>query len=478
MSRFGTVLVAIVSGLALGAAPAIAVGEAGGERGWYPVRVSGPTPFTPGCDGQEPEGTLYPNAEVQPHLAVNPADPRHLVGVWQQDRWSGVGARGLVTATSFDGGARWTRATPAVSICAGGEYWRATDSQVSIAPDGTAYVVSLSMNTAVAEGDHAILVSRSRDGGRRWEPPVTLVREGTDPSRFVFNDLPGVTADPTDSRYVYVAWDRIVFPPLGGPLMLARSTDGGDTWQPARVIADPGQDSVVSGTKIAVRPDGSLVAFYAAARYDPDSQVRIELSYQAVRSRDKGRTWSAPTRIADVQLAGTTEPVSGRTVRDGSAFAGQLAAAPDGSLHAVWQDSRFSAGVRDGIALSSSTDGGRTWTPPTRVNPSADAQAFSPAIAITRDGTIGVSYSTLSGGSTATNWLARSTDRGRTWIAQRLTARFDLATAPVVASPPDSLYLGDYHGMAAAGRRFVTLFPMTTDNPTNRIDIFVSVVGR
>jgi hypothetical protein len=71
--------------------------------------VSGPSPFPLGCEGVAQSGTLYQNAEVEPRVAVDPNDPTHIVGVWQQDRWSNGGAHGPVAAASFDGGTSWTR---------------------------------------------------------------------------------------------------------------------------------------------------------------------------------------------------------------------------------------------------------------------------------------------------------------------------------------------------------------------------------
>jgi len=59
-----------------------------------PVRVTGTTPFAPGCDGGAGFGTPYASAEVEPMIAVNPRDANNLVGVWQQDRWPSAPRRG------------------------------------------------------------------------------------------------------------------------------------------------------------------------------------------------------------------------------------------------------------------------------------------------------------------------------------------------------------------------------------------------
>src|SRR5580704_17993549 len=81
------------------------------------VRVSGFSPLASGCDGVAPTGTLYPSAEVEPMLALDPTNANHLIGVWQQDRWSDGGAQGQLAGVSFDGGRTWSRTSAALSRC-------------------------------------------------------------------------------------------------------------------------------------------------------------------------------------------------------------------------------------------------------------------------------------------------------------------------------------------------------------------------
>jgi hypothetical protein len=52
-------------------------------------------------------GTNYPNAEVEPFVAVDPTGASRLIGAFQQDRWSDGGAHGLLSAFSSDGGSTW-----------------------------------------------------------------------------------------------------------------------------------------------------------------------------------------------------------------------------------------------------------------------------------------------------------------------------------------------------------------------------------
>src|SRR3954447_18550670 len=108
-----------------------------------------PSPVA-GCDTPAAGGTVFPNTEVEPFNAVNPAGAANQIAVWQQDRWSNGGAHALMAAASFNGGATWVsqQALP-FNMCAPGglSYERASDPWVSIGPDGIAYAISISFNS-------------------------------------------------------------------------------------------------------------------------------------------------------------------------------------------------------------------------------------------------------------------------------------------------------------------------------------------
>src|SRR5262245_33805393 len=107
--------------LAAVAACAVSTGVTAGTFAVAPLTVvSGPSPFAACTDGVAPGSVLYPNAEEEPWVDVNPTNPNNLIAVWQQDRWSDGGARGLVTAVTHDGGVSWARTFPHFSTCAGG----------------------------------------------------------------------------------------------------------------------------------------------------------------------------------------------------------------------------------------------------------------------------------------------------------------------------------------------------------------------
>src|SRR5262249_29182499 len=162
-------------------------------------------------DPGSPPGTNYVNAEVEPFVAVDPASPSHLIAVFQQDRWSNGGARGLVTAVSADGGSSWKEPTPPTfSTCAGGTaanggaYDRPSDPGIGSGPDGRPSQVSWPVNAP--QTIPAILASTSTDGGPTGSGPATIQRDNS-PDHFVFNDKESVTADPFKAGTAYVVWD-------------------------------------------------------------------------------------------------------------------------------------------------------------------------------------------------------------------------------------------------------------------------------
>jgi len=301
---------------------------------------------------------------------------------------------------------------------------------------------------------------------------VTLRRDGAQS----FNDKESITADPTDARYVYAVWDRLTG--NNGPAWFARTIDGGASWEPARVVYDPGADSQTINNQIVVLPDRTLVLFFTQITNvgAPDIRLRI------LRSMDQGATWSAPITIASQQSIGTVDPDTATGIRDGSIL-GSIAAGRNGLLAVAWQDARFS-GTHDDIAFAQSTDGGLTWSAPLRINggnvapPSSTAPALLPVIAIRDDGVFGVAYYDLRANTpeAATlptlSWLATSSD-GLEWTERQIAGPFDFATAALAGG---RYFIGDYTSMVTIGTSFVPFFGRTTPDPDNRSDIAAALV--
>ena len=437
------------------------------------LRVSPPTPFAAGCNGAQ-AGTLYINAEVEPSLAINPLNANNVVASWQQDRWSNGGSQGIVSASSFDGGTTWTTRPLAYSRCAGGsvanggDFDRASNPWTAYSRNGAAQQLALAFTGTVfgAGSQSAMLVSRSTDNGVTWGATTSLIRDGAG----FFNDKGAITTDPGDAAYVYATWDRLVASG-GGPTMFARSLDNGVTWSAARPIHDPGVTSQTIGNIIVVLPNGSLVDLFTQIDFSRTAQTAF---LAVIRSTDRGTTWTAPVKVADLLAVGTRDPQTGGLVRDAAIIAA-IAADSAGNLLVTWQDARFTGGVRDAIAFSRSTDAGSTWSTPAAINGSLAVAAFDPFVTARADGTIGIVYYDFRDDTPVTTtlltglWLARSSDAGRTWTETRLAGPFDLDFAPRTDA---GLFLGDYEALGATATRFVTLFTVTNADAANRTDIY------
>jgi hypothetical protein len=486
-------LLAAALALALpAAAPAATVG---------PLSLaSGPSPFaacTTGLDPGSPPGTNYLNAEVEPWGDVNPTNPSNVIGVFQQDRWSNGGARGLVTATSMDGGTTWVRTFAHFSKCSGGtpanggDYDRASDPWVSFGPDGTAYQASLSASADLTVS--AILASTSTNGGLTWSEPVTLQRD-VSPNGFVFNDKESLTADPNTAGTAYMVWDRSRFPSdtsqnpgtsraFRGDPYFSKTTDGGQTWSTPRDILPQNQNVATIGNQIGVLPDGTLldVYLYFKGLGGPNQSL---MGVQ--RSTDGGDTWSKPIEITDNTVTRVRDPDTGTPLRTGSDVGGGL---PDiavdpqsGTAYVVFEDNRFSGGDHNDIALVKSTDGGRTWSQPVKANQTPNgATAFTPSVDVLPNGTLAVTYydwrnNTPDPATLPTDeFIVVSHNGGASFDPEaRITpVSFDTAAAPVARG----FFLGDYEGLANNGTAFKPFFVQTNaGNTANRTDVFATTV--
>ncbi|HEV8661752.1 MAG TPA: sialidase family protein [Candidatus Methylomirabilis sp.] len=481
------------------------------------VQVSGASPFAACTVDNVPgqPGAVFLHSEVEPWIEVDPTNALHLVGGWQQDRWSNGGARGNVAGVSFDGGLTWeTVVIPKVTLCSGGtaanggDFKRATDPWVTFAANGDVYFFTLSLdieapsNRPAGFGKNAMLVSKSEDGGLTWGDPITLIRD-EDPK--FLNDKNSITADPFDADFVYAVWDRldvpvgtIIHPELvlgfKGPAMFSRTTNGGQSWEPARIIYNPGGNNQTIGNQIVVLPDGTLLNFFNEILNfkNSDKGNMFEFNLALIRSTNKGATWSQgqPTRAAKMQsLAlfrafGVVDPdgLAPTGIRTGDVLFDVAVDLNPGSpgfgnLYAVWQDARFSGFARDEIAFAMSTDGGRTWSAPVKINqtpsnvPSGNRQAFTPSVHVSADGIVGVTYYDFRNNTpkpktlptdyfivhchqSATISCAKPANWGNE--VQLTDASFDMRKAPFARG----FFTGDYEGLTASGDKLGALFSM------------------
>jgi hypothetical protein len=360
---------------------------------------------------------------------------------------SGVGLSGIYF--SFDGGRTWTQPTytgwtardclgPAPCVPHAGpigtlpnyfENGLVSDGDPSVAfgprpgPGGFSwangarlYYSNLTSNFSslrseeAFKGFEAIAVSRTDDvqaaaagDNNAWMPPVIVSRQNA----ALFSDHEQVWADNAASSpffgNVYVCFaafrsQEISPNSLPGPIKLARSTDGGETWAERQLSAATNNIVGFGRQDCGVRTDshGTVYVFWQGG--DPVTRANTIF---VTRSFDGGRTFERPRGIATFENCGLFDPVGGFTfdgvagARDGSFPTLDIAnGAPTGAgatdrVVVAWCNgptpTDTSPAPNEKALVKWSVDRGNTFNGPVSASPASDRPDF-PAVAISPDG--------------------------------------------------------------------------------------------
>lgn len=310
--------------------------------------------------------------------------------------------------------------------------------------------IYVAYDIAPAQYQNPAVIAYSDNGGLSWSNPVSIFDSGGD-----FGVVPAVAPDGT----VYVAWNDWCYPfvqttcwdralnlpsALTGRILVAKSTDGGVTFQPFTVVA-----GVTSG--LGARPTNYGKACRSSASISPLPSVAVDPSsgnlyiawsdWRAAsqlgswfsRSTDKGASWSSPI-VLDYTGNDSWEPA--------------LAVDPsNGILSASWYDRRDDPNNKlYRLYYRESTDGGVNFTPPIGVS----SVPSDPTLSCT--GTGDYLQMTSARGSAHLFW----TDT-RTGMNQIFTAAVDesaVISIPLMPPPPifhgplsmPASLLGDFRG--------------------------------
>jgi hypothetical protein len=380
--------------------------------------------------------------EVEPSVAAWGATA---VATFQVGRFRDGGAAGIGWATSANAGRTWRSGIlPGVTTASApaGDAPRASDP---VSAYDAAHSTWLVASLVLGNGYTGLGISRSADGAN-WATPVFAARNATVSLAY---DKEWISCDnaPASPYYgnCYLAYTDIALPRIA----VQSSRDGGATWgAPVTVTALFGADAV--GALPLVQPDGALtVVLLAEGR-----------GMYAGRSSDGGATFAAPVGIAPVtqdqqpllrapSLPSATVDTSGR-------------------LYVVWADCRFRRGCDGNTSVLSTSADGTTWSTPTRV-PGTGFDSLVPAIAAdpSTPGRLGlVTYLRTSSSCTAAACslgvaITSSRNGGATWSKPR---RIDARPSRYewLASTEAGQFLGDYIGAAFAGGRFLPVFALAS----------------
>lgn len=411
----------LVAGALLLASPASAPASAAAAAG----RVSANTRV--GADDEDP----FRAADI-PGVAVDSADPRHLVLFYQNF----VTGQCEVKVT-FDGGSKWDTTAlrapaafvnpPCQQFSSGGyphvnqSIAFGSNNQVYAVFDATTGPRQVFTNPSRDQGQaDSVLVAKSSDGGKTFGVATVAIAAPPGAQPYYVRSTLGVQARPGGDRVVVSAWGVDVT--SGGPAdgagqrsqTIAVSNDGAATWSAPVDASAPGEQTREPSPAV-FGADGTIYLAWRNRDNPPNPSNEI-----VAKSTDGGATWVR-------NLAGAVTGLGQGA--DGGAQ--QLAIdRSSGALYLVYQEKQ-PAGDQD-IYFQKSTDGAATWSSPLRVNddtPANKVRQHVPRIAVAPNGRIDVvwldhrnSYPSpvapaAPGGADV--YYASSDDGGRTFSANR-----------------------------------------------------------
>lgn len=454
----------------------------------------------------------YSPFQTEPHIAVDPLDPDHLVAALIDYNMGST----MSTYVSFDAGETWQG--PYQVLRFRGDYAGSGDPVLAFDRDGNVYVTMLSLGIrdfqiGTIASDALILnmaVAKSTDGGITWSDTI-LASQGTvstvsqvddagkERGTVTFTDLdkPWITTGPNpdnpDEDIIYLSYtefestytlqyaDEIAFfstPLLATTIMVVTSADGGATWSDPvpvspRVLygfgvagnGDPSMQAqagesglttrVVQGSQVAVLPDGTLAVCYYDSTED-GSDIGLA-TVMAATSSDGGRTFSDPVQAGVFREV----PYRFRTAEFRVGGLPAMTAGPNGELYIVTAGRPTERPTDDSdIYLLRSLDGGQSWDPPVLVNQDGtDASQFFPMIATSPDGTVHIMWGDHRDDPVRLRYhiyYTQSVDQGQTFgftIADQSFTAPDTRVTDFPSNPmkgfPGGRFIGDYFGIVA-----------------------------
>jgi hypothetical protein len=372
------------------------------------------------------------DAANEPSLCVDPTNPDHIAVGWRQFSNAKDGFRQAGWSYSTNGGVNWT--FPGVLDT---NLFR-SDPVLAADPDGRFYYLGVLTNGP--NGGHYFCdLWQSTNGGKDWQPLGLAL--GGDKEWMAVD----TTAGP-GRGFVYQTWSPFFNFTNNDPnKIFTRSTDGGQSW-----MAPVGMPRSPYFGTMDIGPNGEVYTFGAD-----------ELSTSFVLNRST----NAPNASSIASFDLTTVVDLG-----GSLIVNDPVVNPQGLSGQPWVAADRSPGVNRGnvyvlcsvssttaaadVMFARSTDGGRTFSKPLRINDdSAAVQAFHwfGTLAVAPNGRIDVCWNDTRGNPSNTFselYYSFSQDGGLTWSTNRAVSAPFNHTLGYPGTPPQEK-MGDYIGMVS-----------------------------
>ena len=357
---------------------------------------------------------------------------------------------GLAFHLSRDGGSTWTRVLCMPVMHKGGVYWPIINPLVGYDRNGVAYVAG--GYNASNSSDSFLAVQKSTDG-IHWDAPVVALRKAVNSHLLATWLVVDSSAGSPWVNSVYVSGG--VEWAAGNQVLVSHSTDGGKTWTQVAVDSVQKYPATDGFTGTAVGKDGTVYVTWLRCpgtgpdRFCSDGNGYIMFS----KSSDGGNTWSPARVMTKVEFAFSTLTNTNQVpTYDFPLIAADNSDGPhSGSLYMAmftW------TGTYLRVQVIRSTDGGTTWSDPVPVAPaSATHDQIFPAISVSPTGLVGVSW--LDRRNDPANlsyqaFAAISSDGGKTFPNTQLTTAFSNPDTNGAGG-----WMGNYTGNTWAGADFI-----------------------
>jgi hypothetical protein len=332
------------------------------------------------------------------------------------------------------------------------------DPGVAYGPDGHVYAIILDTSPA------ATYTLRSSDGGATWQGPSSVSTP----------DRPNIATDPSNPNIVYITFTDFNQP--AGRIAGYKSTDGGVTWGSEFLIGDPiAPPGYQQSSQPRVASNGWIYVGYQEYN-DQNVGCSAGVRNELARSTDGGATWNVVTELNIVQGGACSSAQAGRgifCINANQSFRSRsfpvIGISPTDPTHVYMVysggdlESAYtcagSTGFHSDTLFRKSTDGGVTFTAPQKINTDPQGKdQYYPWMAVTQSGQIWVGWNDRRDDANdfLSKWYqAHSTDEGTTWLDINGVPGNDVV-ADVQTQP--STFIGDYHGLGARNGRVLGMW--------------------
>lgn len=381
-------------------------------------------------------------------IAVNPLNGKQLISGGNDYACTASGYRGFWTSNS--GGSKWAGACGKTYKNSGG--------------DGDP-IVGYDLNGNVFQGGidnyngGSISLTSSSDNGNTWNSPVLVLNKSG-----YFTDKPWLQVDTNanspNKNDLYIS-NTMFGSNSATTIYVSHSTDGGATWTNVAASPTASLPHINQFSDLAIGADGTVYLTYMdcpGGSSTGDCGGTTATMY-IQKSTDGGNTWSSQVAIGTAALApdtcgdyyGTLPNTCVRLSNIPSIGIDNSGGTRNGQLYVT--DYNWN-GANVVVQVTSSTDGGTTWSAPVPVGDSgAKNDQFFPWLTVDASGNVGVSWFDRRNDTNNINYEEFGTwskDGGNTFAT-------NLQLADQTSNPNNDgvcgCFIGDYSGNAWDGKK-------------------------